>query len=85
LLIDCASALIEPLQRECLSVELRRREEGQPSSDAITSCISDARLSRLEPMHCGALLGKSPLLSVSFAHSTSDESFEPVFNPNCAE
>jgi hypothetical protein len=36
-------------------------------------------------MHCGALLGKSPLLSVSFAHSASDESFEPVFNPNCAE
>lgn len=76
-----------PLQGgiNCLSVELCRREEGQPSSDAITSCISDARLSRLESMFGGALVGESPLLPTSFANPASDESFEAVFNPISTE
>jgi len=56
-------------------------KRGQPSSDAITSCISDARLSRLESMFGGALVGESPLLPTSFANPAIDESFEAVFNP----
>jgi len=32
-------------------------------------------------MLCGALLGKSPLLSASFAKAAIHESFEAVFNP----
>jgi hypothetical protein len=72
-----------PLQGgiNCLSVELCRREEGAAVERRDTSCISDARLSRLESMFGGALLGESPLLSTSFANPASDESFEAVFNP----
>jgi hypothetical protein len=32
-------------------------------------------------MFCGALLGKVPLLSTSFANVAIHQSFEPVFNP----
>jgi hypothetical protein len=76
-----------PLQGgiNCFSVELCCGEQEQPSSDAITSCISDARLSRLESMFGGALLGESPLLSTSFANPASDESFEAVFDPISTE
>jgi len=32
-------------------------------------------------MLCGALLGKSPLVSTPLANPAIDESFEAVFNP----
>jgi len=36
-------------------------------------------------MLCGALLGKSPLLSPSLANLAIDESFESLFNPSAME
>jgi len=36
-------------------------------------------------MLCGALLGKSPILSTSLANPAVDETFEAVFNPISTE
>jgi len=68
-----------------VSGESCRGEQGQPSRDAITLCIGNASRSRLESVRSGALLGKSPLLSTSFANPAVDETFEAVFNPISTE
>jgi hypothetical protein len=57
-------------------------EHGQSSSNAITSGIGNARISRLELMLGGTMLGKSPLVSPSFANLPIDESLEAVPNAN---
>jgi hypothetical protein len=56
-------------------------QKGQSSSDAITSCIRDTRLSCLKSILGGALLGKTPLFTTLFSNRLIDESFEDVFDP----
>jgi hypothetical protein len=54
-------------------------------SNAISSGIGNARVSRLELMLCRTILGKSPLVSALFANLTIDKSLEAVPNPILAE
>jgi hypothetical protein len=56
-------------------------QKEQSSSDAITSCIRDTRLSCLKSILDGALLGKTPLFTTLFPNRAIDESFEAAFNP----
>jgi hypothetical protein len=55
------------------------------SSNAITPCVDDAWISRLELMLCGALLGKSPLASTSFANLAINEKLEATPDPNTTD
>jgi hypothetical protein len=73
------SDFIEPLHgNQCFPVELCCCGHGQSSSNAITSSIGNAGVSRLELMLCRTILGKSPLVSTSFANLTIDESLEAI-------
>jgi len=65
---------------QCFPLKLCCRWHGQLSSNAITSCIGNARLSRFEPMFCGLLRGESPLVSTSFADLAVGEILEGVLN-----
>jgi len=49
-------------------IDDRETFERQSPSNAITSCVGNARVSRQELMLRGALLGKSPLAATSFAN-----------------
>jgi len=64
----------------CIKSEDASQKE-QSSSDAITSCITDTRLSCLKSILGGALLGKTPVFTTLFPNRSIDESFEDVFNP----
>jgi hypothetical protein len=64
----------------CIKSEDASQKE-QRSSDAITSCIRDTRLSSLTSILGGALLGKTPLFTTVFVNGSIDESFEAACNP----
>jgi len=62
-------------------IDDRETFDGESPGNAITSCVGDARVSRQEPMLRGALLGKSPLASTSFANLAINEIFKATRNP----
>jgi hypothetical protein len=63
---------------QCFPLELCCRWHGQLSSNPITSCIGNARLSRFKLMFCGLLLGESPLVSTPFTDLTVRKILESV-------
>jgi hypothetical protein len=59
---------------------LRYARNRQSSSNAIATCVGDARLSCLESILCGALLSKSPLVPALFANLAIDKMHKAVLN-----
>jgi hypothetical protein len=66
-------------------IDNRETFDGELSSNPITSCVGDARVSRQELMLRGALLGKSPLTSTSFTNLAINQILEAPRNPTTTD
>jgi hypothetical protein len=66
-------------------IEDRETFNGESPGNAITSCVGNARVFRQDLMFRGALLGKSPLASTSFANHAINEILEATPNRTIAD